>query len=89
LRIIIGALQNLLETLSTRGEGMVGKIALHERLEVQEILAFKNLCLTKSSMMKGLVGCEELKSILTMDATEGKQHVEQLTELLKEREVVS
>ncbi|KAB8126977.1 hypothetical protein F9U64_18750 [Gracilibacillus oryzae] len=62
---------------------MDNKIALHERMEIHEILNFKNLCLTKAATMQGLVGCEQLKSILTKDVSEGKQHVQQLNELLK------
>ncbi|SES13234.1 similar to spore coat protein [Gracilibacillus ureilyticus] len=65
------------------------KLALHERMEIHEILTFKNLCLTKASTMQGLVGCEQLKSILLTDVSEGKQHVEQLNNLLKNREVIS
>lgn len=67
---------------------MADHLALHERLELQEILTFKNLCLTKSAMMKGLVGCEKLKAILEADETEGKAHVEQLNKLLTSKEVV-
>ncbi|SDJ80369.1 hypothetical protein [Sediminibacillus albus] len=62
---------------------MADQLALHERLELHEILTFKNLCLTKAATMHGLVGCEELKGILETDVTEGKQHVEQLNQLLK------
>lgn len=65
-----------------------GKLALHERLELQEILTFKNLCLTKAATMHGLVGCKELKSILETDVSEGKKHVEQLNNLLENRDVV-
>ncbi|MBS3678900.1 hypothetical protein KGF86_01600 [Ornithinibacillus massiliensis] len=68
---------------------MEHKMALHERLELQEVLSFKNLCLTKAAIMQGLVGCEELKGILVIDAEKGKAHVEQLTNLLQSREVVS
>lgn len=67
---------------------MESKLALHERLELQEVLSFKNLCLTKAAMMGGLVGCEELKSILAIDVEKGKEHVEKLTDLLKGRDVV-
>ena len=63
-------------------------LALHERLELQEILAFKNLCLTKVAVAQGIVGCEELKGILTLDVKEGKKHVEQLNTILKSREVI-
>ncbi|MDC3417645.1 hypothetical protein [Aquibacillus salsiterrae] len=65
------------------------KLALHERVELHEILTFKNLCLTKAATMHGLVGCEELKDILERDVKEGKHHVENLNQLLKERDVVS
>ncbi|WP_078427584.1 hypothetical protein [Alkalihalobacterium alkalinitrilicum] len=62
---------------------MTTKYALHETLELHELLTFKNLCLTKSSTMSSLVECEELKAILTMDVTTGKQHVQQLQGLLQ------
>lgn len=67
---------------------MKEKLALHERLELQEILTFKNLCLTKAAIMQGVVGCKELKGILASDVEEGKQHVEQLNKILKNRDVV-
>lgn len=65
-----------------------GRLALHERTELHEILTFKNLCLTKAATMQGLVGCEELKGILEDDVAQGKMHVEQLNSLLKNRDVV-
>ncbi|WP_153462024.1 hypothetical protein [Sediminibacillus terrae] len=63
---------------------MTNQLALHERLELHEILTFKNLCLTKSSTMHGLVGCKQLKSILETDVSEGKVHIEQLNQLLEQ-----
>lgn len=38
--------------------------ALHEVLEVQEMTAFKTLCLTKSKTMKALVSDPKLKAIM-------------------------
>ncbi|QTM98999.1 hypothetical protein ERJ70_06590 [Sediminibacillus dalangtanensis] len=64
---------------------MSDQLALHERLELHEIITFKNLCLTKSATMHGLVGCDQLKSILERDVSEGKVHVEQLNQLLKQK----
>ncbi|WP_339182182.1 DUF892 family protein [Bacillus sp. FSL R5-0560] len=58
---------------------------LHETLELLELLTFKNLCLTKSSTMTGLVQDEELKSILEQDAQKTKQQVARLQELLSVR----
>ncbi|SFE97236.1 hypothetical protein [Alteribacillus iranensis] len=68
---------------------MSDKLALHERLELHEILTFKNLNLTKSSTMRGLVGCKELKGILENEVKEGQQHVTQLHELLQRRDTTS
>lgn len=67
---------------------MKDKLALHERMELQEVLAMKNISLTKAAVMQGLVGCEELKHILAMEVKTGKQHVEQINEILKSREVI-
>ena len=64
------------------------KLALHERLELHEILTFKNICLTTATLMDGLVGCEKLKEILQTDVKEGKVHVEQLAKLIEEGEIV-
>ncbi|WIG48959.1 DUF892 family protein [Bacillus halotolerans] len=58
---------------------------LHETLELHELLTFKNLCLTKSSTMTGLVQDEELKSILEQDAQKTKQQAARLQELLSVR----
>ncbi|KFF55908.1 hypothetical protein [Bacillus stercoris] len=41
--------------------------ALHEVLEVQEMTAFKTLCLTKSKTMKALVSDPKLKEIMQQD----------------------
>lgn len=66
---------------------MEDKIALHETLELQGILTFKNLSLTKAATMKGLVGCEQLKEILNTEVTEGKNHVKELNQLLESRKI--
>ncbi|MFB4164291.1 hypothetical protein ACE1TI_10735 [Alteribacillus sp. JSM 102045] len=57
---------------------MQNNLALHEKLELHELLTFKNTCVTKSSTMKNLVGCEELKGILSSDVMTGKQHIQQI-----------
>ncbi|WP_017185752.1 hypothetical protein [Alkalibacillus haloalkaliphilus] len=63
---------------------MANQLARHERLEMHEILTLKNISLTKAATMKGLVGCNQLQAILQEDVTKGKQHVEQLNELLSD-----
>ncbi|MGV4320208.1 DUF892 family protein [Bacillus mojavensis] len=64
---------------------VMNNYGLHETLELHELLTFKNLCLTKSSTMTGLVQDEELKSILEQDAQKTKQQVARLQELLSVR----
>jgi similar to spore coat protein len=57
-------------------------IAPHEALELHELLAFKNICATKSSTMAGLVKDEELKGILQQDFTTSKEHIKELNDLM-------
>ncbi|MCY8934622.1 hypothetical protein [Bacillus atrophaeus] len=57
----------------------------HETLDLHELLVFKNLCLTKSSTMTGLVQDQELRDILEQDALKTRRQVERLQSLLSER----
>ncbi|ADP32342.1 hypothetical protein [Bacillus atrophaeus] len=57
----------------------------HETLDLLELLVFKNLCLTKSSTMTGLVQDQELRDILEQDALKTRRQVERLQSLLAER----
>lgn len=59
--------------------------AIHETLELHELLMFKNLCLTKSSTMTGLVQDQELRDILERDASQTKHQIEHLQGLLSVR----
>lgn len=61
---------------------MTKYLALHETLEVHELLTFKNLSLTKSITMGGLVQDEELKNILLQDAASGTKFIEKLQQFL-------
>jgi similar to spore coat protein len=65
---------------------MAKYLGLHETLEVLEILTFKSLCVTKSSVMGGLVQDIELKTILSNDARTGAQHIQRLQQFLTNRE---
>ena len=60
-------------------------LGLHETLEVHELLAFKSLCLTKSSTMSGLVQDVELKTILSNNLGTGRNHILQLQRFLTDR----
>ncbi|MDF0728118.1 hypothetical protein PY093_15725 [Cytobacillus sp. S13-E01] len=61
---------------------MTKYMGLHETLEVHELLVFKNLCLTKSVAMSGLVQDPVLKSILTNDVKSGAKFVQRLQEFI-------
>jgi similar to spore coat protein len=65
---------------------MVKYLGLHETLEVHELLTFKNLCLTKSTTMGPLAQDEELKTILSNDVSAGQQQIQQLQQVLTNRE---
>ncbi|GED13960.1 hypothetical protein AM501_02985 [Aneurinibacillus migulanus] len=57
-------------------------LAMHETLELHEILTFKTVCCTKSATMQGLVTDPELKSLLQQDVQASKQHIQELQGVL-------
>ncbi|KIL50620.1 hypothetical protein [Jeotgalibacillus soli] len=59
--------------------------ALHETLEIHELLTFKNLCLTKSYTMGTLVQDGELKELLSNDVTSSRKQIKQLQGFLTDR----
>lgn len=63
---------------------MAKQLGLHERLELHELLAFKNLCLTKSAAMVTLAQDDTLKELLSDDVRTGKQYIEELRSFLAE-----
>ncbi|WP_042353791.1 hypothetical protein [Bacillus rubiinfantis] len=64
---------------------MTKHLGLHETLDLHELLAFKNLCLTKSTTMSKLAQDEELQTILEADAAAGIQHIQQIQRFLTNR----
>jgi similar to spore coat protein len=64
---------------------MTKYLALHETLDLHELLSFKNLCLTKATTMSVLAGDEELRAILSEDVTTGIHHIQQIQQFLTER----
>lgn len=58
------------------------KYALHETLEVQEIVAFKTVCMTKSLTMQALVTDPELLSLLSNDVKVTTQQLQELGGIL-------
>lgn len=61
-------------------------LGVHETLELHELLTFKSLCLTKSSTMSGLVQDDELKNLLTQDASQTKNHIQTLQQFIPRKE---
>jgi similar to spore coat protein len=57
----------------------------HETLDLHEILMFKNLCLTKSSSMSGLVQDEELSRILSDDVDKTTKQINRLQQFITDR----
>lgn len=62
-------------------------LAMHEALELHELLAFKNVCLTKSHTMQALVNDNDLKKILQKDVETTRRHIHNLQKILSEKPV--
>lgn len=58
------------------------RLALHETMELLEIINFKNVCLTKSSTMSGLVSDSTLKDLLQQDVQTTRKQLNQLTGMI-------
>ncbi|MRH41435.1 hypothetical protein GH741_01950 [Aquibacillus halophilus] len=61
---------------------MVKKMGVHEKLEIHELLTFKNLCLTKSTAMSALVQDEELKQLLNYTSQIDRENIKSLSGFL-------
>jgi len=64
---------------------MTKHLGLHETLDLHELLAFKNLCLTKATTMSKLAQDPELQTILKEDVTTGTEHIKTLQHFLTDR----
>ena len=58
-------------------------IAMHEKLEVHEVLLFKTSCVKKSTAMLELVKDKDLKKILEEDVEASTKSVKELSKILK------
>lgn len=56
--------------------------ALHETMEIHELLNFKTICMTTSKMIQGVVFDQELKGLLEKDVQQSMQAVNVLQGLL-------
>ncbi|WP_405113132.1 spore coat protein [Paenibacillus sp. FSL K6-1217] len=62
---------------------MAKELALHEQLEVHELLTLKTSCATKAVTMLELVKDEKLKALIEEDLKNSSKAIEELTSLLK------
>lgn len=59
------------------------ELAVHEKLEIHELLTLKTSCATKAVTMLKLVQDEKLKSLIEDDLNNSSQAIEELKSLLK------
>ncbi|MCU9615056.1 hypothetical protein OEV98_16090 [Caldibacillus lycopersici] len=64
---------------------MIKQLALHETLELHELMTFKTLCVTKATTMSGLAQDIELQTILTNDATAGNDALKRMQQFITKR----
>ncbi|WNS80639.1 spore coat protein [Domibacillus sp. DTU_2020_1001157_1_SI_ALB_TIR_016] len=63
---------------------MAKSLAMHEKLEVHEVLLFKTACLTKSTAMLDLVKDSILKKLLKEDIKLSKKAIKDLQSVLED-----
>jgi similar to spore coat protein len=57
-------------------------LAVHETMELHELLMFKSCCMTKSNTMQGLVSDQDLRSIMQLDVEQSSKAIKGLQNLL-------
>lgn len=62
-------------------------LALHEMMEMHEILTFKTVCMTKSQTMQALVADEQLKSLMQKDVAQSSKAISELQNLLSKTQM--
>lgn len=69
--------------IDRRNNNMASKeLAMHEKLEVHEVLTFKTACVAKSKMFVDLVDDDKLKKILEEDMELSTQAIKDLRKVL-------
>lgn len=58
------------------------ELALHESLEIHELLNFKTICMSTSKIAQGVVFDQDLKTLLQKDVQQSIQSVKTLEVLL-------
>jgi len=57
------------------------ELAMHESMELHELLNFKTVCLAKSKMMQGLVFDQDLRALMQKDVEQSLQDIGELQSL--------
>lgn len=57
------------------------RLALHESMEIHEMLNFKTVCLAKSKMAQGLVFDQDLRALMQKDVEQTIQDIQELQNL--------
>lgn len=60
----------------------VKELALHEKLEIHELVILKTSCVTKAVAMSGLVQDEKLRTLMQEDIENSMKAVDELKTLL-------
>lgn len=63
--------------------------ALHETMELHELLTLKNVCMTKSITMQALVSDPQLSALLSTCAATDRQHIQDLRGLLTGAQIMT
>jgi similar to spore coat protein len=57
-------------------------LALHETMEIHEMLNFKTICMTQSKMFQGVVFDQDLKALMEQDVQQSMVAIKELQDLL-------
>ncbi|WP_067621438.1 hypothetical protein [Alicyclobacillus acidiphilus] len=63
--------------------------AIHETMEVHELLAMKNVCVTKSLTMQVLVSDPPLLSLLKTCVATDRRHIQELRDLMSDARIMT
>lgn len=63
--------------------------ALHETMDVHELLTMKTVCLTKSTTLQVLVTDPQLRTLLQTSAATDRQHIQDLQSMLSDARIMT
>ncbi len=60
------------------------RLALHESMEIHELLNFKTICLAESKLLQGLVFDQDLKNLMQKDVEQSLVAIRELVGLYQQ-----